>query len=111
MQYKVLVLATAKEFLAGLELKLRAKAYRTLEMLGKFGYKLTMPYCRKIKGTDDLYELRIKQGTDICRLFYFYYEAQMYVILAGFIKKQNKTNPVEIARALRIKRDYLEGKK
>ncbi|GHU95861.1 hypothetical protein FACS189479_09530 [Spirochaetia bacterium] len=38
-----------------------------------FGPVLTLPLSRKIVETEDLYELRVQQGNNICRLFYFYY--------------------------------------
>jgi phage-related protein len=110
MPYEVVVLEEATEFITKLESKLWAKAYRTIKMLGEFGPLLTLPHSKKIIGTKDLYELRIKQGTNICRLFYFYYSDQLYVILSGFVKKQDKTDPNEIKKALRIQAKYVEEK-
>ncbi|MDR0681872.1 MAG: type II toxin-antitoxin system RelE/ParE family toxin, partial [Dysgonamonadaceae bacterium] len=86
------------------------KSYRTIKMLGEFGPSLTLPHSRKIVGTDDLYELRIQVATNICRLFYFYYNKKIYIILSGFIKKQNKTDPNEIERALKIRKVYTDEK-
>jgi phage-related protein len=114
MKYRIIVLEQAKDFLDSLEQKMMAKAYRTIGLLGEFGPLLTLPHSRKITGTDDLRELRIQVATDICRLFYFYQGSDVYVILSGFVKKRQKTDSEEIARALRIRKKYLEqdeGKK
>jgi phage-related protein len=87
MVHKIVILEEAKNFLDLLEPKMMAKSYRTIKMLGDFGPALTLPHSRKIVGTEDLYELRIQVATNICRLFYFYYNDELYVILSGFIKK------------------------
>ncbi|MDR2630454.1 MAG: type II toxin-antitoxin system RelE/ParE family toxin [Spirochaetaceae bacterium] len=108
MEYKVIILEQAKEFLTNLEPKLMAKAFRTINLLKQFGPVLTLPHSRKIIGSDELYELRVQYGNNICRLFYFYYKNELYVILSGFIKKQDKTDPKEIERALKIIREYME---
>jgi phage-related protein len=87
-----------------------AKSYRTIKMLSEFGQALTLPHSRKIVGTENLYELRIQVSTNICRLFYFNYNKEIYILLSGFIKKQNKTDRNEIDKALKIKKHYLEKK-
>jgi phage-related protein len=110
MAYEVIVLEEAKNFLDSLEPKMMAKSYRTIKMLSEFGPALTLPHSKKIVGTEDLYELRIQVATNICRLFYFYYNNELYVILSGFIKKQNKTDPKEIEKALKIRRQYMDEK-
>jgi phage-related protein len=110
MAHKVVILDEAKNFLDLLEPKMMAKSYRTIKMLSEFGQALTLPHARKIVGTEDLYELRIQIATNICRLFYFYYNDELYIILSGFIKKQNKTKPKEIEKALRIRRKYIDEK-
>jgi hypothetical protein len=66
-------------------------------MLSEFGPALTLPHSRKIAGTEDLFELRIQVATNICRL-------------SGFIKKQDKTDPNEIGKALKIRRRYIDEK-
>ncbi len=45
----------------------------------------------------------------ICRLFYFYDKATIYVITSGYIKKQQKASKQEIQRALALKASYLRG--
>ncbi|MDR1174947.1 MAG: type II toxin-antitoxin system RelE/ParE family toxin [Treponema sp.] len=110
MAYDIVILEDAKKFLDKLEPKMMAKSYRTIKMLSEFGPSLTLPHSRKIVGTDDLYELRVQVATNICRLFYFYYNKEIYIILSGFIKKQEKTDPNEIERALKIRKEYVDEK-
>ena len=97
-----------KEFLEGLPSKLRAKAYRDMEMLRKHGSDLKEPYVKPVKGKygKDLYELRIKFANDIARIFYFTYHNNKFILLHGFIKKTMKTPVQEIIRAKEYMEDY-----
>lgn len=57
MNYKVYILRNAELFIRSLQVKLRAKVFRTIELLQEFGYSLPEPHAKKIRGTDKLYEL------------------------------------------------------
>jgi len=96
------------EFLLSLPPKLRAKAYREIELLHEHGIYLKEPYVKAIKGEQykELYELRIKLGSDASRIFYFTYNKATFVLLNGFLKKTNKTPKTELERARRYKNDY-----
>lgn len=61
-------------------------------------------------GTDGLYEIRIKSGTDIYRIFCFFDQGKLIILVNGFQKKTQKTPTKEIKTALKIKDDY-ENKK
>ena len=97
-----------KEFLFSLSPKLRAKAFRDIELLQKHGSGLKEPYVQALKGKNnrDLYELRIKFSNDIARIFYFTYFNDKYVLLHGFIKKTMKTPAKEIEKAKKYMEDY-----
>jgi len=107
-EYEVVLLEPALDFLRGLEAKLKAKSLRTIELLRHFGPALLMPHCRKLAGYD-LWELRVRQSTNICRLFYFHRGHNIFIVTSGYVKKSDKTNPIEIQRALRIRKEYLSG--
>ena len=98
-----------KEFLFSLSPKLRAKAFRDIELLQKYGSELKEPYVKALKGKNnrDLYELRIKFSNDIARIFYFTYFNDKYVLLHGFIKKTMKTPKSEIVNAKKYRDDYI----
>jgi len=55
-----------------------------------------------------MWELRIKSGSDISRIFYFAYVNNTFVLLHGFIKKSNKTPTRELDRAISYMNNYLE---
>jgi phage-related protein len=108
MQFKVKVLQPAMVFIASLEPKLQAKALRAIDMLAHFGPQLPMPHSRKLAGYN-LWELRVRHASNICRLFYFHDLHNTYVISSGYIKKTTKTNFEQIQRAARIRDAYLRG--
>jgi len=60
----------AEEFILSQNIKMRAKIFRMLELLELKGNELREPYSKKI--SDDIYELRTKQGSDITRILYFF---------------------------------------
>lgn len=63
-------------------------------------------YFKHMEGTDGLYEIRIKQGSNIYRIFCFFDEGKLIVLANGFQKKSQKTPKSEIERALKIKKEY-----
>ena len=97
-----------QDFLYSLEPKLRAKAFRDIELLKNLGNELREPYVKSIKGNNNkgLYELRIKFSNDIARIFYFTRCNNRYILLHGFIKKTMKTPAREIDRARKYMDDY-----
>ncbi len=48
--------------------KEKAKILREIELLEDFGLFLGMPHIKKLKGYDDLWELRIKHSSNIFRI-------------------------------------------
>lgn len=106
MPFSVRLLEPATAFLARLPVKLRAKALRTIGLLEQFGPELPMPHARKLSGYD-LWELRVRQGSDICRMFYFHHDGTVYVVTSGYVKKADRTSRMEIERALRLKEQFF----
>ena len=109
MEYEVRILPPADEFIQSLPVKMQAKIYRTVGLLEAFGYQLTEPHAKTLSGYDGLKELRIKFASDICRLFYFHFSNKIYVVTSGYQKKDTKTDPREIERALRLIDEYKKG--
>lgn len=67
-------------------------------------------YLKHIKGTDGLYEIRIKQSSNIFRVFCFFDEGKLVIIINGFQKKSQETPRNEIKKALKIKQEYEHKK-
>lgn len=67
-------------------------------------------YLKHLKGTDGLYEVRVQVGNNIFRIFCFFDDGQLVVLMNGFQKKTQKTPRSEIDRALKIKDEYEQDK-
>lgn len=63
-------------------------------------------YLKHIKGTDGLYEVRVQVGSNIFRIFCFFDQGQLVVLMNGFQKKSQKTPKTEIEKALKIRKEY-----
>lgn len=63
-------------------------------------------YLKHLESTNGLYEIRIKQGRDIFRIFCFFDQGKLIVLTTGFQKKTKKTPKKEIEKALKIKEEY-----
>jgi phage-related protein len=95
----------AKSFILELEPKMRAKMYRTIDMLADNGHKLREPYSKHLD--DGIFELRVKVGSDISRVLYFFFVGHKVILTNGFIKKTQETPPSEIKLAKNYRSEYL----
>ena len=67
-------------------------------------------YLKHMAGTDGLYEIRVSSGNNIFRIFCFFDEGQLVILLNAFQKKTQKTPYSEIERAKKLKTKYYEDK-
>lgn len=88
------------DFISSLPTKDKAKILWELDMLEEFGTMLGMPYIKKIKGTEELWELRIKHNSKNYRIFYFNYSKGILVLIHALQKKSSQTPRREIKLAL-----------
>lgn len=72
--------------------------------------RISTDYLKHIEGTNGLYEIRVKFGSDIYRVFCFFDAGKLVVVANGFQKKTQKTPKREIERALLIKSEYENEK-
>jgi len=63
-------------------------------------------YLKHLEGTDGLYEIRVKQRSDIFRIFCFFDQGKRIVLANGFQKKTQRIPKSEIEKAVKIKREY-----
>jgi phage-related protein len=68
-------------------------------------------YLKHIESTEGLYEIRVKRGRDIYRIFCFFDKGKLVIAANGFQKKTKKTPKKEIEIALRIKQEYNDEHK
>ena len=87
----------AEAFIEELPPKMMAKVLRSVHMLRVNGSELREPYSKHLD--DGIFEIRVKVGTDISRVLYFFMVGRKAILTHGFIKKTQKTPPSEIDRA------------
>ena len=68
-------------------------------------------YFKHLVGTEGLYEIRVSSGNNIFRIFCFFDEGQLVILLNGFQKKKQKTPTDELEKAKKLKKQYYEDKK
>jgi len=99
-----------EEFFARLDGGVRDKIMWTLRLIEEIP-QVPESYLKHLTGTDGLYEIRVKAGNGTFRIFCFFDQGRLIILLNGFQKKTQKTPRKEIARALKMKKEYYEEKK
>jgi len=64
-------------------------------------------YLKSIKGEAGLFEIRVQFGNDAFRIFCCFNKSRGVVLFNGFTKKSNRTPRREIAKAIKIRKGYL----
>ena len=106
--YKVNISEEVNNFIGSLGPAMAAKARRTIELLQEHGPLLKRPFVEKVNPWD-IWALRFNKGTDNVRLFYFHLTDSGYMIIHGYVKKDNKIDKNQIKIALQIKRETVES--
>ncbi|MCG8307337.1 MAG: type II toxin-antitoxin system RelE/ParE family toxin [Cytophagales bacterium] len=90
--------------------KVKDKIIWTFELIEELE-RIPETYLKHLENTEGLYEIRVQLGRDIFRVFCFFEEGKLVVIINGFQKKSQKTPKKEIERALKIREEYENEKK
>ena len=90
--------------------KVKAKIHKILNLI-EYQQIIPSKYFKHIEGTNGLYEARISLGSDIWRVFCFFDEGRLVILLNGFQKKSQKTPQSEIEKELRLMTEYYNEKK
>lgn len=96
-------------FLKNQPSKVQNKIFKIIEIIETID-RIPTTYFKLIKGTNGLYEARIKLGSDIWRVFCFFDEGRLVILLNGFVKKTQKTPLLELNRAINLKQKYFTEK-
>jgi phage-related protein len=98
-----------EEFLLAQPIKVQDKIFKVLEIIETYE-RVPSTYLKSITGAKGLYEARIKLGSNIWRVFCFFDEGKLVILLNGFIKKTQKTPQKEIAKAIDLMASYYADK-
>jgi len=97
------------DFLRSLSRNVRAKVWKEIDLLEKYGTEINYPKVCKIKGKKykGLWELRIFFDTNSYRIFYFLFRDNTFIMVHAITKKQNKTKINDLETARRRMLDYI----
>lgn len=98
-----------EDFLDSLDSKQAQKVVWIMKIVEEFEHVSTK-YLKKLKNTDDIWEIRVQQGNNIFRLLGFFDEEKFIILTNGFPKKTQKTPKSEIVLSEQRKKDYLRRK-
>ncbi|MFO8066819.1 MAG: type II toxin-antitoxin system RelE/ParE family toxin [Bacteroidales bacterium] len=98
-----------EDFLLKQPEKVQDKIFKVIEAIETLE-RIPANYIKFIKGTKGLYEARIQLGSDIWRVFCFFDQGKLVILLNGFVKKTQKTPRKEIDKALGLMNSYYEEK-
>jgi phage-related protein len=73
--------------------------------------RVPIKFLKYLEGTDGLYEVRIAAVTKNIRIFGFFDEEKLIILLNCFVKKTDKTPKKEIERGMKLKEEYFMEKK
>ncbi len=81
----------------------------TLQLIQNLEYVPTK-YFKHLTGSSGLYEIRVENRTNIYRVFSFFDEGKLIILINGFQKKTQKTPVNEIDKAEKLKKQYFDEK-
>jgi phage-related protein len=98
-----------EDFLKLQPVKVQNKIFKIIEAIETLE-RIPENYLKIIKGTKGLYEARIQLATNIWRVFCFFDNDRLVILLNGFQKKTQKTPKVEIEKAIKLMKIYFDEK-
>ena len=98
-----------EDFLIKQPVKVQNKIFKVIEAIETLE-RVPSNYLKAIKGTNGLYEARIKLASNIWRVFCFFDEGKLVILLNGFAKKTQKTPKNEMNKALKLMEEYYNTK-
>jgi phage-related protein len=69
--------------------------------------RVPIKFLKYLEGTDGLYEVRILAVSKNIRIFSFFDEGNLIILLNCFVKKTDKTPKKEIEQGVKLKEEYF----
>jgi phage-related protein len=98
-----------EDFLLGQPRKVQDKIFKIIEAIETLE-RVPSNYLKAMEGTNGLYEARIQLASNIWRVFCFFDNGRLVILLNGFQKKTQKTPKNELEKALRLMQEYYQEK-
>lgn len=98
-----------EDFLKAQPTKVQDKIFKIIEAIETLE-RIPTNYLKQIIGVKGLYEARIQLASNIWRVFCFFDNDKLVVLINGFQKKTQKTPKNEIEKAKKLMIDYFNEK-
>ena len=98
-----------EDFLMEQPRKVQDKIYKIIEAIETLE-RVPSNYLKSMEGTSGLYQARIQLASNIWRVFCFFDNGKLVILLNGFQKKTQKTPKNQIEKALRLMNEYYAEK-
>ncbi len=98
-----------QEFLDSLQPDVLKKVFFVFDLVEEFDI-VPVKFFKKLQNTDNIWEIRVKNKSDIYRLFGFMEKNKLIILTNGYQKKSQKIDKNEISLAEKLKNDYLKRK-
>ena len=98
------------EFYNGLEKDIQEKIDWVFELVKTVNI-IPKKYFQHLENTDGLFEIRVEFESNIYRIFCFFDEGNLIILINAFQKKTQKTPKTELEVAKRLKKQYFIDKK
>jgi phage-related protein len=95
-----------EQFLDSLESKEAQKVLWVLKLIEEL-HRIPSQFFKKLSGTDEIWESRIKTKSKANRVFGFFVDGDTLVLTHGYAKKSQRTDAKEIKLAENYRRDYF----
>ena len=96
-----------EEFFDQQSIKVQNKIIWTFELIEDIE-RVPTTYLEHIE--DGIYEIRVKSGSNVYRIFAFFDQNRLIIVMNGFQKKTRKTPKTEIRKAKKIRIEYEQEK-
>jgi phage-related protein len=91
------------------DIKVKTKIQYVFELIKQVDH-VPEKFLAPMTGYEGLYEVRIEYQSNYYRVFCCFDEGRLVILFNAFQKKTQKTPKEEIARAVRLKKEYFELK-
>ena len=98
-----------EDFLSSQPQKVQDKIFKIIEAIETLE-RVPTNYLKHLEGTNGLYEARIQLASNIWRVFCFFDNDKLVVLINGFQKKTQKTPKTEIEKAKKLMAEYFNEK-
>lgn len=94
------------DFYSKQDLKTKEKIDFVLDLIRNVE-RVPIKFLKYLEGTDSLYEVRVLTHKSNIRIFSFFDEGNLIILINGFIKKTDKTPKNELELGIKLKEEYF----